>query len=265
MIYLFVFIAILFTEIKETIQKTSIKNLKEELYSILFYTFVLLFLVNLLASIFSLNFKNQLYLSLIVLVSFVVVFNYHVKYLSNKINFENVSQLLLRLCIYFRVYNKIIPSFRESMKGFDEKFTKECQSILDDYEANGDFKASLSSLSNHYLVYSLAEIFESSEHIGHELSENQLVRLENDIEAWIFQTKQYQEEEKKMRNRMILLMVFGFVISYFAQKMLMNTVDLSSLNTYQHLIFVFLFLNIISFVLMYKRNTMSWFLSREAL
>ena len=267
MIILVVFCLIVMSEIIELYKTRYFKDkLSREflIHNTLVFIGVF-FVIVVLSDLFHLQFKYKLYLLVIAFVSTLLIITYNLKNIQEHYEFENVSQYILRLCVYFRAHQKIYPSLIDAMDGFDDKFKSKCQKLLGAYEAGEPFSDIVLTLSNHYLMKSLAKILESSENVGHIHSEAQLVRLEYDVENWIYQTKTYQKEEIKLRNKMLLLFGVGLLISYFAQNMLMQSVDMQGLYTYQILIFSFLALNICAALYLSKRLTYPWVLRQEIL
>lgn len=267
MIIVIVFCLLVLTDILEIIKSQSFSKAldKRQLLNLCLIFMGAIFGIYVLGNLFHLNTKNQVYLMIVVVISVLLILSYSLQYLKNKHDFDDLSQYMLRLCVYYRAHQKIHPSLLDAKSGFNNQFKKKVDQVLLDFETHGDFASAISHLSNHYLMKSLVEVFKSSEDVGHLHSTRQLIRLENDIENWIFQTKTYQKDEAQLRNRMLFLFGIGLLISYFAQNMLMQTLDMKTLGTYQTLIFVFLALNIFCVVFLSRRLCYSWFLKREDL
>ncbi|HZJ86603.1 MAG TPA: hypothetical protein VFC75_00130 [Erysipelothrix sp.] len=267
MFALVIFILILLTDILELLQKKVFrKNLDKKQFVKVCSIFAgAIFAIYILGSMFYLNRKYLLYLSVEIVVAVLLLLSYNLTYLYNKHKFEDLTQYMLRLCVYFRAHQKIQPTLLDAKEGFEGKFEKQLDEAYLAFETSGDFIASMGDISEHYLYKSLLEIFKSSEEVGHSHSEHQLTRLEYDIENLIYQTRKHQEEEAGMRNKMLLLFGMGLLISYFAQNMLAKSIDMRSVKTYQTLMFYFLSGNILCVLLLSKRLRHSWFLNKEYL
>ncbi len=267
MFILIVFILILLSDIIEhLIKKPFRKNLDKRQFVQLGSLFVFsVFIIYLLGTMFHLNSKYLIYLSIEVILAVLLLISYNLNYLNHKHGFEDLTQYMLRLCVYFRAHQKIKPTLESAKEGFEGKFKKKLDQALIDFENSGDFMASMGDISDHYLYKSLLEIFKSSEEVGHSHSEHQLVRLEYDIENLIYQTQKHQKDEAGLRNKMVLLFGMGLLISYFAQNMLMSSVDMRAVLSYQKLMFYFLSGNILCILLLSKRLLHHWILDKEVL
>lgn len=267
MILVVIFCLLVLTDIIEVLKtKQFRKNLDKKEFLQLTLIFVgSLFGIWFIANLFHLNMKYQIYLMVVVMVSVLLIFSYNLNYLKHKHDFEDLSQYMLRLCVYFRAHQKIQPSLLDAAQGFEGPFKKKVDQIAKDYETNNDFEKAIVDLSHHYLMKSLIEVFKSSEKVGHSHSDSQLIRLESDIEAWIYQTRAYQKEEEGLRNRMMMLFGIGIMISYFAQNMLMQSMEMQSHATYQLMIFSFLGANVMAITFLNRRVIEPWFLKKEDL
>lgn len=267
MIVLIVFILVVLSDILSIIKEKQFRNNLDKMQFVQLITLFggSLFGIYLLGNLFHLKLQFQVYLMVQIGVSVLVMFSYHLQFLQHKHEFEDLSQYMLRLCVYFRSFQKIQPSLLEAKKGFMGSFSKKLDEGLKRFEKKGDIQGAMGWISQHYLFHSLLEILSSSERVGHQHASNQLLRLEEDVESWIFQTKSYQKEEAQYRNRMMLLFGIGLAISYFAQNMLMQSMDMKALSVYQQLVFLFLALNILAILFLSKRLCHSWFLEREFL
>lgn len=267
MILYIIFTLILISDILEILMVLRFKKNqdKSEWAHTLFLIATALFSVLLLSRIFKVNMKYTIYLLMISFNAVLLMMSYSLKQVKNQYEFEELSQYMLRICVYYRSHQKIYPALTDAMDGFNGKFKRKCEHVTQQFDSGVSLEEAMQTFEQHYLLKSLVKILESSESIGHLHSDAQLTRLEYDIENWIFQTKAYQLEEKKMRQRMILLFGVGLMISYFAQNMLLQSVDMKSHNTYQQLIFMFLGSNIIAVVMLSRRLCQSWYLSKEFL
>ena len=114
-------------------------------------------------------------------------------------------------------------------------------------------------------MQSLISIFESSESVGFSQTDYQLKRIEQDIESWITQTKLYQEEERKLQNRLLLLFGLGLTIAYFAQNMLSRSLEVHTYNNYQILMLTFIASTLLAIIYASKRMKKKWILKAECL
>jgi hypothetical protein len=213
---------------------------------------------------FKLNTKSILYLCIMGVVSLLLVINFNFELVRHEMEFENLSQLMLRMCVFFRIHKMTLPTIVDAKMGVDRKYQKSMDGIIVKLE-QGESIHILKKLSSHYLLASMVEVFDAAERVGTQSLDHQLKRLEHDIEVWISQTKRYQEEEMQLRKRMSYLIIMSIVVAYLAQSMLMHAIDVSSDPLYQYLILGFLMGLFVLVVLMNKRSMKSWYLSEEQL
>lgn len=213
---------------------------------------------------FKLEIKSIIYLCIMGLVSLLLIINFNFELVRHKLQFESLSQFMLRMCVFFRIHKMTLPTIIDAMSGVDKKMQKSMDIIVEKLE-QGESIHLLNKLSTHYLMASMVEIFDAAERVGTQSLDRQLERLEYDIEVWISQTKKYQDEEMQLRKRMGYLILMSIVISYLAQSMLMHAIDVSSDPMYQNLILGFLMGLFVVLVLMNKRSIHSWYLNEELL
>ena len=214
---------------------------------------------------FLLNITQLVWLLMMVTVSFLLTVMFNIDAINKKNEFDTLSQFMLRLCIFFRIHKKTIPTLKDSIEGLDERFQNKVNKIIACLESGESIKESFIDFSNHYLMKALLEVFTSSESIGTQYTDYQLQRLEKDIEKWIRQTNAYQQDEQKYQKKMSALILMSLGIAYLAQNMLIQALDVSNVMSYQSLIFVFLSGLMLLIVLMNRRNCNSWFLKEEFL
>ncbi len=267
MIVFVVFCLIVLTDIIHVLRHQKLhKEMDKNLFiQTVFLLALSMFGITLLSKLFHLQLKYIIYLSMVLCVSVLLLISFALQEVKMKREFEDISQYMLRVCVYFRAHKKIYLALIDAKTGFEGSFKVSCEKVVENYNMGVSLEDSMIQLTDHYLMKSLVEILDSSEHIGNMHSEAQLSRLEYDIEHWIFQTKSFQKEERKHRNKMLLLFLIGLVISFFAQNMLMQSIDMKNVSLYQKLMFVFLASNITAVVLLSRRLCQSWFLKKELL
>lgn len=213
---------------------------------------------------FKLSIKGIMYLCIMGVVSVLLIINFNFELVRHQLDFENLSQFMLRMCVFFRIHKMTLPTIIDARNGVDIKFQSIVDSIILKLE-QGESVHILKEISNHYLLVSMVEVFEAAERVGTQSLDHQLERLEHDIEVWIAQTKRYQEEEMQLRKRMTYLIIMSIVVAYLAQSMLMHAIDVSSDPMYQYLVLGFLMGLLVLLVIMNKRSMSSWYLSEEQL
>ena len=213
---------------------------------------------------FKLNAKGIMYLCIMGVVSLLLIINFNFELVRHQLDFDSLSQFMLRMCVFFRIHKMTLPTIIDARNGVDKRFQSSIDTMIQKLE-QGDSVHILKEISNHYLLVSMVEIFEAAERVGTQSLDHQLERLEHDIEVWIAQTKRYQEEEMQLRRRMTYLIIMSIVVAYLAQSMLMHAIDVSGDPMYQYLVLGFLMGLLVLLVIMNKRSMSSWYLSEEQL
>lgn len=213
---------------------------------------------------FKLNAKGIMYLCIMGVVSVLLIINFNFELVRHQLDFDSLSQFMLRMCVFFRIHKMTLPTIIDARNGVDKRFQSSIDTMIQKLE-QGDSVHILKEISNHYLLVSMVEVFEAAERVGTQSLDHQLERLEHDIEVWIAQTKRYQEEEMQLRRRMTYLIIMSIVVAYLAQSMLMHAIDVSNDPMYQYLVLGFLMGLLVLLVIMNKRSMSSWYLSEEQL
>lgn len=213
---------------------------------------------------FKLNAKGIMYLCIMGVVSVLLIINFNFELVRHQLDFDSLSQFMLRMCVFFRIHKMTLPTIIDARNGVDKRFQSSIDTMIQKLE-QGDSVNILKEISNHYLLVSMVEVFEAAERVGTQSLDHQLERLEHDIEVWIAQTKRYQEEEMQLRRRMTYLIIMSIVVAYLAQSMLMHAIDVSNDPMYQYLVLGFLMGLLVLLVIMNKRSMSSWYLSEEQL
>ncbi len=205
-----------------------------------------------------------MYLCIMGVVSLLLIINFNFELVRHQLDFDGLSQFMLRMCVFFRIHKMTLPTIIDARNGVDKRFQSSIDTMIQKLE-QGESIHILKEISNHYLLVSMVEIFEAAERVGTQSLDHQLERLEHDIEVWIAQTKRYQEEEMQLRRRMTYLIIMSIVVAYLAQSMLMHAIDVSGDPMYQYLVLGFLMGLLVLLVIMNKRSMSSWYLSEEQL
>lgn len=239
------------------------KPLKQAINKRTFHKLLLLFLmllgfVGLIGRLFNLNFKYLTYLLFMCVLTFFIMVNFLLQHLTMQQKFMELSQFMLKLCIYFRIYQKTHLSVIETLKDAPKW-------IVDVFDQGLIVSADLYQLSDHYLMKSLVEIFDASETIGMLHADVQLKRLEYDIEVWMSQTRIHQKEAIKLLKRLMFLFVMGIGIAYVAQNMLATSTQIHTHVRYQWIVFTFLGMTLMGLLIACKRLTQPWILKDECL
>ena len=213
---------------------------------------------------FKLNAKGIMYLCIMGVVSVLLIINFNFELVRHQLDFDGLSQFMLRMCVFFRIHKMTLPTIIDARNGVDKRFQSSIDTMIQKLE-QGESIHILKEISNHYLLVSMVEVFEAAERVGTQSLDHQLERLEHDIEVWIAQTKRYQEEEMQLRRRMTYLIIMSIVVAYLAQSMLMHAIDVSGDPMYQYLVLGFLMGLLVLLVIMNKRSMSSWYLSEEQL
>lgn len=213
---------------------------------------------------FKLNAKGIMFLCIMGVVSVLLIINFNFELVRHQLDFDGLSQFMLRMCVFFRIHKMTLPTIIDARNGVDKRFQSSIDTMIQKLE-QGESIHILKEISNHYLLVSMVEVFEAAERVGTQSLDHQLERLEHDIEVWIAQTKRYQEEEMQLRRRMTYLIIMSIVVAYLAQSMLMHAIDVSGDPMYQYLVLGFLMGLLVLLVIMNKRSMSSWYLSEEQL
>ena len=236
MIILVIFVIVIFSEMLVVIKQ--IKSFKDS------WKWLIPIVLGVLGLgyLFKLKWHYLVYLFIMGFLAGLMLLYYNLQYMLYRDEFYTLTQFVLRLSNYYRIYEK-------------ENLALE--------KAGSD--VSLESYKNHYLINSLIEIIRLGESVSHEKTKYQLRRIEEDVENWLMDTDQYQKQERHHFNRLLGLFVFSLVIAYITQNMLHHIVDIYVLDMYQILILSFLSSILLVVVLAAKRLAVSWILEEECL
>lgn len=258
-----IFVLIVLSDILTVLKEKPFKSVtsKNEFHKQITQFVVIIVAVVFMGKLFNLITQYLIAVSIMGICCYVLVLNYHVHHVSEAQKFQDISQFMLRMCIYFRIYQKSTVTLLESSKDAPLWIRESCQKIVD----NSLSLQELLQILPHYLMQSMISIFESSESVGFSQTDYQLKRIEQDIESWITQTKLYQEEERKLQNRLLLLFGLGLTIAYFAQNMLSKSLEVHTYNNYQILMLTFIASTLLAIIYASKRMKKKWILKAECL
>lgn len=257
MIVLIIFILIVLSDLLDVIKEKPIRRQqdKNQFKKMCVQFLIVIMAVFVVGELFSLHMKYKVYILIMGLITYLLMINFSLKYLNEKQRFYDISQFMLRLCIYFRIYKKSQLTLEEASKDAPQWISKSLPSNV----------SSLYELIPHYLMQSLITIFDASERVGYLHTDHQLKRLEQDIETWIMQTQSHQQQELVLQKRLISLFGMGLLIAYLAQNMLNSAVAVHYHIPYQILVFMFLTLSLLGVIFAGKRLDKQWIIKEECL
>jgi len=252
-----IFILIVLSDVIEVLKENPIRRIqdKNQFKKLSIQFLVVVVTVIVVGQIFSLYLKYLIYILVMGIITYLLMINFSLRYLNEKQRFNDISQFMLRLCVYFRIYKKTQVTLEAASKDAPSWIKK---------ELTGDLRT-LHKLIPHYLMQSLIAIFDASEQVGYLHTDHQLKRLEQDIETWIMQTQSHQQQELTLQKRLMLLFGMGLLIAYLAQNMLDNALSVSHHMQYQQLVFLFLTLSLLGIIFSGKRLDNPWMLKDECL
>lgn len=236
MIILIIFIVVVFSEMMVVIKQ--VKSFKDS------WKWLIPIVVGVvgLGYLFKLKWRYLVYLFIMSFLTGLMLLYYNLYYMFYRDEFYKLTQFVLRLSNYYRIYQKENLAFEKA--GSD---------------------VSLEVYQNHYLINSLMNIIKLGESVSHDKTKYQLRRIEEDIEIWLMDTDQYQKKERHYFNRLLGLFGFSLIIAYITQNMLHHIVDIYVLDMYQFLMLGFLSSILLVVLLAAKRLATSWILEEECI
>lgn len=266
MLFVYIFILLLFYQCAQTLIKHPLSKTidKKMAVKMIIQIIIAAIFINSIQNLFLLEKRSKVIINIFAIFTFIIVIHNFLYYLNCRNEFDDISKLMLRMCIHFRIHQKLSPMLSEIGQDLSSDIKRKVEKIQQKMNQDSD-GYELLEITSHYLMNSLIQVFIASEQIGNQHTDQQLYRLEEDIEMWIHQTFQYQFEEVKYIKRTYLLIFMSIGIAYFAQSMLIKSINISYISTYQNLIIYFFCGIFYCCIKVSNRFTYEWILKDECL
>lgn len=224
---------------------------KGSLYSLYIRVTMIVLMIILLSLLLKLNAVNTIYLILIIFALFPLVIIWNMNYLKYESEFRELNTYLTQFILIFKSHNKILFTLEElldSLNGVVRLTITHSIKMINDGSSLEESLAYINDKYPHFITFNLHSLVLSVEKFGSDDYYDALDLIQDDIDDWFDDINEYNSEKRKLINKIIIFILFAFIICYIALKML-TSVDID-FNTpvYQLAIFVFCILQVFTFV-----------------
>lgn len=207
------------------------------------------------------------YISLLILTS-LFIFSYILTRLEIfSSNYDETMQLILvmtHLSHQFKNHQKI----ENALQGVLEVCNDQTRDKLKEVEIlfdNQTYQTAFSNFHDHYLIKTLVTTMAHAQQEGDDHINHALLLIEQDIDELNNHIYLYIQKMNFLRNRILLLSIFGMGVTLVSQNMLNMVVDLSSLAMYQDVVFIFLLIMLILLALSFNIMSLPLIMKEECL
>lgn len=193
-------------------------------------------------------FKLQVsYLSILAMSS-ILVFYHIVRQLKYfHIEFDRVTQFILvmsHLSHQFKTHQKIEHALAEVFEVCNDNTKEKLEEVEHHLEKLG-YQEAFGMYHQHYLLKTLVTTMAHAQEQGDDNIFHALNLIEQDIDELNNHVFIYIQKMMQLRNKILMLCIFGLGVSYVSQNMLNMVVDLSALGLYQDMVFLFILCNML--------------------
>lgn len=213
-------------------------------------------------------FKLQMsYLLILVFSSFLMIYHILRKLRQFHNEHEAVSELILvmtHLSHQFKTHQKIEHALVEVLEVCSDKTQAKLSQVIDQFGTK-TYQQAFDEYHQHYLLRTLVTTMAHAQQQGDDNIFHALNLIEQDIDDLSNHVFIFIQNMTLLRNKVLMLCVFGLGVSYVSQNMLTMVVDLSSLGLYQDIVFLFLLGNLSLLAFSFNIMGMSLLMKEELL
>lgn len=161
--------------------------------------------------------------------------------------YDEVTQLILvmtHLSHQFKSHQKIEHALMEVFDVCTKSTQDKLQVVVDNLHT-GSYQDAFNTYHRHYLLKTLVTTMAHAQEQGDDNIFHALNLIEQDIDELNNQVFVFIQQMNTLRNKVLMLCVFGLGVSYVSQNMLTMVVDLSGMGLYQDIVFLFMLGNLI--------------------
>ena len=252
-----IFAYVLFPDIKKIRKSHIVLNGKLFVLSLGVLSFLLWF-----AHSFSLMPKYIFLLFLFTCLSLVLIFRWQVLGLEAFKSVNDKILFLSHLSSMFKIHGKLLISLVETKKIIN---LNDFDDVLISVQNHEDIMPVVKSAWSQYLCVSLFRIMAQTESQGNDRFLDQMRFIDEDLDALNQNVHRFSKDIDEFKRRMILLSLFGLLVSYGALNMLRMVVDISINPLYQNISFIFLLSMILVLTLSFKVLVLPLVMKEECL
>lgn len=247
-------------------ERINMQHDKGSLYTLYFNMIALCIGVIGLSLLLKLNFGYTTFLVLISisLIPFIIIWNLNFK--INEHEFINLTTYLTQFILVFKTNHKVLFALEELVNTLEGRIRTDVEHMIKYINDGQNTQSVLDGFNQkhpHFIVYNLHSLVVSVEKYGSVDYFEALDLIQDDIDDWIDDTHEYSYNKKNLIRKINTLILFAFGICYMALNMLL-AIELST-NTalYQSTLFLFCFIQIITFTLSHSVLNMTFLHASE--
>lgn len=245
MMGLMVFVLVLFLIFREfgKLQYSytlSFKDFKLSFKSIFMNYIGVVGLVIGVAYIFKLKLVYLVYLIATAVASVFLMSSYLYKFKNNVASYHQITMLLMHISSNFKNDQKIIAALSSVLPLANESNAIKLSQMITKLEEGEDIIEVSRILSPHYLAQSLFMVMHHAQQYGDDYIDTTLNIIEEDLDDWHDHVENFIQAMNDLRKRIMLLTLFGLVVSLVSQNMLHMVADLTHLSFYQFAVYAFM-------------------------
>lgn len=222
------------------------------IYKLYFQVFLLVSIVLLMLYLLKLNYIYSISILIIIFMLLPLLISMKLSYLKDNIEFENLIIYLSQFVLVFKSDPKVLYVLNELKDAVNGPLQHLIGEVIEDIEngiSNSTALLKLSQQYPHFIVYNLHNLVVNIEMYGSNDYYEALDLIADDVDDWLDDINNFNYEKNLIINKVGILIIFSFVICFMALNMLFNLEINTNTILYQSAIFLFIVLEILTYIL----------------
>ncbi len=248
--------------------KVNTHQNKGSLYLLYIRIIMVVLLIVLMALTLKLNLRYVLALVIMALSFLPLVLIYNINNEMIILEFNNLEVYLTQFILIFKSNGKIVYTLEEvkdTLSGPVKKSVGDALNLIKEGYSSQEALASITKTYSHFIVYNLHSLVNSVESYGSSDYYEALDLIQDDIDDWSEDINNYNYSKKDIIRKVNILILFAYVICFIALKMLFSVQVETNTSLYQTTIFLFCFIEMITFVSTQSILNYSFIQKRESI
>ena len=222
------------------------------IYKLYFQVFLLVSIVLMMLYLLKLNYIYSISILIIIFMLLPLLISMKLSYLKDNVEFENLIIYLSQFVLVFKSDPKVLYVLNELKDAVNGPLQHLIGEVIEDIEKGISNSTALLKISQqypHFIVYNLHNLVVNIEMYGSNDYYEALDLIADDVDDWLDDINNFNYEKNLIINKVGILIIFSFVICFMALNMLFNLEINTNTILYQSAIFLFIVLEILTYIL----------------